>query len=354
MKPRIHVVILGGGNGTRFWPVSRADSPKQFLALGGSDTSLIRQTALRSSPFHEWDRLWVVTTKEQSPALSHHLPEARVIVEPFACDTAASVGLATVHVAHADPDAVLIILPADHIVQNNKAFLDSLNMAVNLAITHPLLVTVGIEPTFPHTGFGYIKRGEQLGPLAFEVSRFFEKPSRERAEQYLESGDCYWNSGMFAWRPAALFGEMQSYLPVLATGLETIRASIGTPDEEVATSQVFRHLDPISIDFGVLEHSRRCGVVEAIPFGWNDVGSWDAWAELYQADEDNNVAVGDALLVDSRGCIVHSGRFTAVLGGDDLVVIDSPDALLVCPRNRVQDIKKIVKELRARGRTDLV
>jgi mannose-1-phosphate guanylyltransferase len=354
MSGQVHVVILCGGRGTRFWPLSRTVKPKQFLSLGEDKASLVRETALRSSPLHDWERLWVVTTEAQATQVEEHLPEARLITEPLARDTAASVGLATAYIEKMDPEGVVVILPADHVVKNNKNFISSLKRAVALARQRPLLVTVGIAPTYAHTGFGYIKRGAELSSGAYEVARFFEKPSRQRAEQYLEVGDCYWNSGMFAWQAKSLRQELEAHLPDLAAGLAEVSRSIGKTNERTLLQEMFSRVEPISIDFGVLEHSRRCGVVEAEPFGWNDVGSWDAWAELYQADEAGNVAVGDTLFLESERCIIHAKRFTAVLGVEDLVVIDSGDALLVCPRNRVQDVKKIVKELQSRHRNELI
>ena len=352
--PDVHVVILAGGQGTRFWPISRMKRPKQFLSISSSGESLIQATARRVQSLGSAEPL-VMTNIMHKPLILEHVPNARVICEPVARNTAASIGLAALHLARANRDAVMVVLPADHAVKEEKGLLSTLATAIHLATEQEVLVTVGIEPTYPNTGYGYVRRGAQLNGHGFMVRRFFEKPSLERAIEYCQSGDFYWNSGMFVWRAGVLLEAIEEHMPQLFSGLKQIDQVIGSASEEKTVREVFEGLESISIDFGVLELSRNCAVVPATPFGWNDVGSWDAWAEHFNTDEQKNLLKGDAIVIDSKGCVVCADkRFVAVVGAEDLVVIDSGDALLVCPRDKVQDVRKVVDELRARGRQELI
>lgn len=356
------IFILAGGQGTRFWPVSRAKRPKQFLALGKTGDSLLSATVKRVSPLVNDGEVFVVTSEALEVQVREHAPAVGVITEPRAKNTAASIGLAAIHAAAVDPSTVILCLPADHAVANEEILRTALKDAIELAADQPVLVTIGITPSFPHTGYGYIQRGRGLGAGRYAVKRFFEKPNLERAQSYCESGDFYWNSGMFAWRADTLLAALMTCMPVLYEGLRRIQPTIGSAQYDSTVATVFESLESVSIDFGVLEHVKNCAVVEAKDFGWNDVGSWDAWAEQFPPDAHGNVVVGDFLGVDCSNCIVRAegisgtsgGRVTALLGVQDLVVIDTGDALLVCRRNRVQEVKKIVDELRARGRTDLI
>ncbi len=354
-EDKIFAVILAGGQGTRFWPVSRMKRPKQFLSISDDGESLIQATARRVRPLVGAGSTYVVTNMLHEPLIREHVPDSIVISEPVGRNTAASIGLAAVYVDHECPDAVCVVLPADHAISNDDLLCDAIRKASDVARGQDMLVTIGVRPTHPHTGYGYIKRGKGLTEGAYRVDRFFEKPSLERAEQYLEAGDFLWNSGMFVWRTSAILAAIKSYLPELAAGLEEIRASIGTPSEKEVMSRVFPTLESISIDFGVLEHARNCAVIDAEPFGWNDVGSWDAWAEHFERDRDGNLLHGDVLAIESKNCVVQSDhKFTAVLGVENLVVIDSGDALLICPSSEVQEVRKIVEALKQKKRTELL
>lgn len=351
----IEIVILAGGQGTRFWPVSRLSKPKQFLSISSSGESLIQATSRRVVPISPESAQWVVTNEMQRELTGQHLPQAKLILEPFGRNTAASIGLAAVHIRKHSPKAVMVVLAADHAVQDEQLLRDTLMKAARLASEQSLLVTIGVKPTFPNTAYGYIKRDGTIAQDEFLVSRFFEKPSFERAKEYFESGEFYWNSGMFAWGVTTILEAIRQFMPELYEGLMTIEGVIGTPQEKVVTEQVFAGLESVSIDFGVLEHARNCAVVSGQPFGWNDVGSWDAWAEHFGRDQSGNIVKGQTLLIDSKGCVVCSeDRMIAVVGAEDLVVIDSGDALLVCPRDRVQDVREVVKELKKQGREELL
>ncbi|NMC62596.1 MAG: NTP transferase domain-containing protein [SAR324 cluster bacterium] len=353
LRPK--AVILAGGQGTRFWPISRMKKPKQFLSLTRSGNSLIGETVRRIEPLCGSENIWVATGDDQTALVKEHVPSAHVISEPCARNTAASLGLAAAYIDKVDPNAVLVCLPSDHAVKDEIALRKVLQDAAELANSQDLLVTIGIRPTHAHTGYGYILRGAPLVSGGFTVRRFYEKPNQERANEYYESGNYFWNSGMFVWKARVLLQEIEEYMPAMYSALMAIQDAIGTPEEQEVLKEQFVSMEAISIDFGVLEHARNCAVIPADSFGWNDVGSWDAWAEYFNTDSKNNLVEGDALVLDSRDCIVKSAqRFIAVLGLDDVVVIDSGDALLICPRDRVQDVRKVVQHLKENGRNELI
>ena len=355
MRENVTVVILAGGQGARFWPISRMQRPKQFLSISANGESLIQATARRIVGLVGQENVLIVTNKLHEALIREHVPYATVMCEPVGRNTAASIGLAALHVRRHQPKGVMVVLPADHAVREEGNLLKTLDEACALAAAEDLLVTIGVTPSYPHTGYGYIKRSAALKGNGYLVGRFYEKPNLERARKYCESGDFYWNSGMFAWRADVILEAIEEEMPELFAGLMKIEAVLGTPAEGPVTAEVFEKLEAVSIDFGVLEHARNCAVIAALDFGWNDVGSWDAWAEHFEADELGNLVRGDALLIDSTNCLVHSeNRLTAVLGGDNLIIIDAGDALLICPRDRVQDVRRIVDELKERGRKDLV
>jgi mannose-1-phosphate guanylyltransferase len=299
------------------------------------------------------DNIWVVCNIAHEALVKEHVSYAKIITEPCAKNTAAPIGVAAIKVMKDRPNSVMVVLSADAAVENEEALYSSIARAVEAARETEVLVTIGVPPTCPHTGYGYIRRGAEQRQKVYKVVRFFEKPNLERAVSYLEEGGFLWNTGMFAWRPEVLLSAIKTLLPDLAQGLEEVRRSNG--DFQQVVSRMFPSFESISIDFGVLEHARNIVVAEAEPFGWNDVGSWDSWAQYSQEDKNGNRTIGDAVAVDSSNCIVRSsGRFVAALGCKDIVIVDSGDALLVCPRERAQDVKKIVEELKARGRKELL
>jgi mannose-1-phosphate guanylyltransferase len=350
----MQAVILAGGQGTRFWPLSRMKRPKQFLSISENGESLIQATARRVGLLVGGE-ITIVTNILHQPLIREHVPHAAIIAEPVGRNTAASIGLAAIACAQKNPDTVMIVLPADHAVADEAQLNACLKEAAVLANAKECLVTLGIKPTSPNTGYGYIKRGRAMNGSGFEVARFYEKPNLERAKQYYEAGTFYWNSGMFVWRARVILEAIKAYMPPLYEALERIRPVLGSAEEQTVIAQAFESMESISIDFGVLEHARNCAVIPTPPFGWNDIGSWDAWAERFTPDERGNFLHGDTLVLDSTHCVAHSGgRLLALLGVEDLVVIDSGDAVLVCPRSRVQDVKRVVEELTRRGRKDLM
>lgn len=349
----VYTVVLAGGQGSRFWPVSRMRRPKQFLSISTSGESLIQATARRVEPITERERLLIVTNRIHRDLIVEHVPYAQVLCEPVARNTAPSIGLAALWVKQRDPQGVMIVLPADHSVRDEVVLLRTLKEAAALAASQEMLITVGVKPSCAHTGYGYIKRGRLIKGSSYAVSRFFEKPSFERATKYIESGEFFWNSGMFAWRAEVILQAFKEFMPTLYEGLMKIESVLGTPHEEQVLNEIFPQLEALSIDFGVLEHAKNCAVVAAEHFGWTDVGSWDAWADQFEKDADGNLLSGDTLAIESQGCVIKGKeRLIAVLGVSDMVVVDSGDALLVCPRARVQDVRKVVDELKRQGRLE--
>ncbi len=357
-----HAVIPAGGSGTRLWPLSRAANPKFLHALTGTDRSLIQATVDRLVPLAPPERIHVVTGGAHAAAVARQLPDVpaeNIVVEPGPRDSAPAIGLAAALIARRDPDAVMGSFAADHLVVDEAEFSNVVRIAID-ACSDDYLVTVGITPTGPATGYGYIRHGQALRvPGSLAVSEFKEKPSVEVARAYVESGEYVWNAGMFVWRVGALLAELERQLPELHAGLARIVAAWDGPERDAVLAEVWPTLPKISIDHGVMEGAAARGRVATVPgaFGWNDIGDWDTLGEILPADADGNVRVsgGDLLASDTKGAVVvaGSGRTVALLGLRDVVVVDTPDALLVCPRDRAQQVKGIVDELKSRGATEL-
>jgi mannose-1-phosphate guanylyltransferase/mannose-6-phosphate isomerase len=352
---RIHPVIMAGGRGTRFWPASREASPKQFLTVDGGD-SLLRRTGRRLAPLAEDGRVWIVTNAAHVALAAEHLPETspdRIVGEPVGRNTAPCAALAAALVAREDPEGVVLLAPADHWIGDEEAFRRAARLAADTAHARRALVTFGVVPTSPETGYGYIEAGEEVAPGVREVVRFTEKPDRPTAETFLASGSHYWNSGIFAWRADTFLEELSAHHPAMVDACRAIAAA-DPPDRAAALDAGYARIESISVDYALLERSERVLVVPA-EFPWSDIGSWNALADLRATAGADNVTEGDVVAIDSRGCYVRSsGRLAAVLGMSDLVVVDTPDALLVCPKSRAQDVKAIVEALEERGRTDLL
>ncbi|MCS6925667.1 MAG: mannose-1-phosphate guanylyltransferase/mannose-6-phosphate isomerase [Candidatus Binatia bacterium] len=364
----LHAVILAGGGGTRLWPLSRAHYPKQFLKLLGAHT-LLQETLLRPGPLIPPDRVWIVTSKEQEFLVRSQLaalpqfPDtaAHILVEPLGRNTAAAIGLAAIHLLQRDPDAVMAVMPADHWIARPDVFVTLLAHAAHLAHTG-VLVTLGIVPDRPETGYGYIRRGEPLAlPLtldggqitAYRVERFVEKPTAQQAQEYLDSGAYYWNGGIFLWQASTILAEIATYMPALAQGLHEIAQSLADNTSTRTLEAVYQRLEPISIDYGVLEHSSRIVVLPA-DIGWSDLGEWTTIHRLLPRDERGNSLSENVIDIDSENSLVYgSGRTIATIGLKDTVVIDTDDALLICRRDRTQEVKTIVQHLRGAEVTQL-
>ncbi len=349
----IHPVIMAGGRGTRFWPANREALPKQFLSVGG-DESLLTRTGRRLAPLAGDAGVWVVTNASHVDIASEHLPETprdRIVGEPAGRNTAPCVAPAAALVEHEDPEGVLLVAPADHWIGDEDAFRETARIAADAAHEHRALVTFGVVPTSPETGYGYIEAGEPADERTRRVVRFTEKPDRSTAEGFLAGGMHYWNSGIFAWRADVFLEELARRRPEM---VEQCRDIARAADREASLAAVYPGLESISVDYAVLEGSPNVLMVPA-DFAWSDVGSWDALGDVLDSDDAGNSIAGDVVAIDSRNCFVRAtDRLAAIIGLDDLLVVDTPDALLVCPKNRAQDVKEIVEALEKGGRTDLL
>ena len=336
--PPLHAVILAGGQGTRFWPASRRSRPKQFLEVSGGET-MLAQTRARLEGLVPEERLWVVTSEAQVGLVRDSLPELppqNILAEPVGRNTAACCAWAALEVQKRDPEALLAVLPADHVIESAASFRASCELASKAAQSDSTLVTLGIQPTFAATGYGYIECGETCGELR-QVVRFVEKPDLERAQEFLDSGKFLWNAGIFVWSTSSIIAAFREHAPDILGPLEAGEARA-----------VYAELPARPVDIAILEKSDSVRVLP-IDYGWNDVGSWSALAEILPADENGQVLGGDARLVsvDAKDCIAYGeNRETiALIGVEDLIVVRSGNATLVCPRNRAQDVRRIVEQL---------
>jgi mannose-1-phosphate guanylyltransferase len=366
-KLTTHAVILAGGRGTRFWPRSRTRTPKQLLNIVGKET-MLQQTVARLRPLIPPQNIWTVTNSEQALQVRKQVPapaRRRVLTEPLGRNTAAAIALAAVHVRHsARGDALLAVLPADHYIANPERYRVILKAALDVARDRDRMVVLGIPPTRPDTGFGYIEhRGNALdsrGFPVFAVRRFTEKPALALAKEYAGSGDYHWNAGMFFWRVSTFLDNLKKYLPKTHATLESLAASIGKRSYEKHLREVYPRLENISVDYAILEPatseqgSPRVFVIPA-EVGWSDIGSWTAVYELFAKKSGENIFAGAGLAIDAEGNFLWSPtKYIAAIGVRDLVVVETPDALLICPRERAQDVGKIVKKLEDERRNNLL
>jgi mannose-1-phosphate guanylyltransferase len=359
MRSDLHVVVLAGGSGTRFWPASRRVRPKQLLALApGSRSTLLAEAVRRVLTLCPAERVWIATGEHLVRATEEALPDIgrdTILGEPLGRNTAPSIGWVTDIIRERDPDALVAVLPSDPYVADEAGYRAALERAIDAA-QGGTIVTIGIEPTHPETGFGYIALGDEVAPGVHDAQAFVEKPSRERAERFVAEGKHLWNAGMFFFRAATMQAAIARCLPELARGLErlaALRQKGGDTHSEL--TRIFSELPAVSIDHGVMEKTRPIHVVPA-RFGWSDLGSWQAAWELGEKDAAENVADGEVVLVDARRNLVKSqgggGRVIALLGVEDLCVVDTPDALLVMPRERAQDVRAVVEALKNAGHDD--
>jgi mannose-1-phosphate guanylyltransferase len=356
----LHVVIMAGGAGTRFWPESRAARPKQLLPLAGERT-LLQQTAARLGALVPADRLWVLTAARLVEPIARQLPAvpaSAILAEPCKRDTAPAIGLAAIHLTRIDPDATMAVLPSDHVIRSVDAFQHAIAAAAKLVEAQPTrIVTFGIKPTYPAESFGYIERGGAVGPprdaadlRVFAVERFREKPSADVARQFLSSGSFYWNSGIFVWRAQTILDALARHEPAMHARLMTIAAAIGTPQYQATLEREFIAIKGKSIDYAVMEHARDVLVVEA-PFDWDDVGSWQAIARLSTPDEQGNTVQAKHLGVNTSGTLIRSidDHLIVTLGLSDMIIVRTPDATLIARKDDEESIRQIVKLLEERG-----
>ncbi|MGA9115187.1 MAG: mannose-1-phosphate guanylyltransferase [Bacteroidota bacterium] len=348
-------VIMAGGVGTRFWPRSREKSPKQSLEIVGKGT-MIQNTVRRMERVVHLADVFIVTNRTQKNIIQKQLPqfdEERILVEPLGRNTAPCIGLAALHIRRLDPEAVMIVSPADHLIEDTEEFARVMALAVQIAAESHSLLTVGIHPTHPETGYGYIQmfveEGEHnpyVGRGVLKVKTFAEKPNLQTARQFLASGDFLWNSGMFVWRVEEILRQIHKCLPELGAELDRIDAAIDTPQYAATVERAYGVIRGISIDYGVMEKAEAVYVIPG-KFGWSDIGSWDEVYRVSGKDDGGNSINGKVIQKDTTGTYIHSpGRLVATVGVSDLIIIDTEDALLVCKRGRSQDVKEISDYLR--------
>ena len=359
----MHAVIIAGGSGTRFWPKSRENLPKQLLNISGQET-LIQNTVGRISSIISAENIWVITNEQHAFETCYQLkkmgfPPSQLLTEPIARNTAAAIGYSAKILSQRNPDAIMAVFPADHVITTIEPFLKLLKQAETIANENHL-VTLGIKPTSPETGYGYIKQGKAIEENSFKVDRFIEKPDKLTAEKYLKEGSYYWNSGIFVWKVSTLLNEISLYLPKLHEQLEELTSNTAPikgkyPYQKLSESgkKIFHSLESVSIDHGVMEKSTNVAVLPA-EIGWNDVGTWTSLAEISKNDSHGNVINGNVVSVENSDSIIQAeNRLVAALGLKNIIVVDTPDALLVCAKERAQDIKKIVEKIKLEKRPEV-
>lgn len=355
----LYGLIMAGGSGSRLWPRSRRRRPKQFLPLL-SERTMLQETVERVAPIIDIERILVVTGQEYAGLVQEQLPDLpaqNIIGEPSGKGTAPCIGLGAIEIAQREPHATMVVLSADHAIQRTDAFRQVLKAAEDVA-GDGYLVTLGVGPDRPHTGYGYIQRGAGLGSRhgfdVYEVARFVEKPRRETAEQYLAQGGYSWNAGIFVWRVDAIMAAFQQHMPALHAQLGQL-AGAGGLGQADAFAEIWRAIENQTIDYGIMERAQRVTIIP-VDIGWSDVGDWHTLAELAGAGADANVEQADHVGVDTRGTLIYSDndRLIATVGLEDFVVVDTGDVLMIAPRQRAQDVKKLVDELRFRQRLELL
>ena len=358
MANHFYPIILAGGRGTRFWPLSRKRRAKQLLALDGRQT-MIQQTVARLLPLAPSRNFWVITNDDSRPEIARQLPKLakkQIVAEPVGRNTAPAIGLAAFLLLREDPEAILGLFPSDHVIADEKRYRDVLNRGLALAGAGANIVVLGIKPTRPETGYGYIEAGAPFDQDISRVRRFTEKPNAARASEFLRAGNYFWNSGMFLWRARTLADALFEHLPKTAPLLEQIAGAFGTRKFEATFRKLYPKCENISVDYAVLEprsaKGEEAGNIFCLPadFGWNDLGSWTALHEHQTAKssppEENVMISSGMFLLNARGNYVHAPRkFVAAIGVSDLVVVETPDALLITTRQQAQDVGKIVKYL---------
>ena len=353
----LHAVIMAGGSGTRFWPESRALKPKQLLSLSG-DKSMLQATVSRIAGLVPAERVYIATNERLVDAVRLQLPNLptdSLLGEPCKRDTAPCIGWAAFHCLQSDPEAVMAVMPSDHVIQDSQAFCEALSTAERLVEKSPnRIVTFGITPTYPAESFGYIEKGEALDgagrTLAFQAVRFREKPKAEQAKEFIASGRFLWNSGIFVWKASTILEYLREQQPQMFQHLQTISAAYGSPDFSQTLAREFAAIRPISIDYAVLEHAKDVAVIQA-PFDWDDVGSWNAISRLNSMDEQGNTVEGKHLAIRTSGSIIRGPKdhLIVTLGLKDVLVVHTGDATLVANKHDEESIRQVVKLLEERS-----
>lgn len=356
---KLTAVIMAGGRGERFWPKSRSHRPKQFLSLTEDGKTMIQKTVRRLDSLVQPEDIFIVTNESYAPLVNEQLPQIpheNILLEPAARNTAPCIGLAAAVIRKKYGDAVMMVLPSDHLIKFNQMFIDTLKAAANIAEKSDSLVTIGITPTYPETGYGYIhfEAKDDGIPGIYNVKRFVEKPNIELAKEYVNSGEYLWNSGMFVWKASSIQANLKQYLPDMTEGFEKIYNAAGTERFAETVMEEFPKFRSESIDFGVME---KASDVCTIPgnFGWDDVGSWLALDRVNRTNEYGNMVQGDVISINTKNSIVCGGRkLIATVGVENLVVVDTDDAILICAKDSTQDVKKVIENLKICNRNEFI
>ncbi len=349
-------LIMAGGHGERFWPMSRKNLPKQFLSLTNDGKTLIQLSVERIAPLVAPEDIYISTNKNYLTLVREQLPEVpeeNIICEPVRRNTAPCIGFGAAKISKKHGDAIMIVLPSDHLVKNNNMFINALSDATELAEALDALVTVGITPDHPETGYGYVKFNSSVREKnGYRVEHFAEKPDFETAKSYLASGEYLWNSGMFVWKTDSILKCFERIMPDVYESLMVIKDAVGTSAEADVVEKLYPTFPSISIDYGIMEKADN---IHTIPgaFGWDDVGSWNAMERTFQTNDAGNIVNGNIITIDTNDCIIRGGqKLIACVGLKDLVVVDSDDATLICAKDSTQDIKKVLDNLKVCNRTE--
>lgn len=348
-------LIMAGGRGERFWPKSRMSLPKQFLSLTDDGKTMIQLTVERILPLVNIEDIYIATNRDYKALVLEQLPnipEENILCEPVGKNTAPCIGLGAVHIQKKYGDAIMMVLPSDHLIKYTSIFVNTLTDACEVAEQGENLVTLGITPDSPETGYGYIKfiPDRTLG-RAFAVERFVEKPNLETAKEYVASEQYFWNSGMFIWKVSTILNNIKSFLPDTFEGLERIQAAVGTEQQESVLEKEFYQFQSESIDYGIMEKASNIYILTGA-FGWDDVGSWLAVGRIKTSNEFGNVINGNVVTVNTKNSIIQGGeKLIAIVGVQDMIVVDTEDALLICDKDSAGDIKKVLENLRICNQT---
>lgn len=353
---KVTALIMAGGRGERFWPKSRKNLPKQFLSLTSDGKTMIQLTVERILPLVSIDDIYIATNSDYKSLILEQLPnipEENILCEPVSRNTAPCIGLGATHISKKYEEAIMIVLPSDHLIRYNSMFINVLKDACDVASKGNNLVTIGITPDYPETGYGYIKfNPNNCQGRSFEVERFVEKPNLEVAKEYLASEEYLWNSGMFVWKISSILHNIEQFMPETFLGLSSIKEGIGTSNQDVILEKEYLNFPSISIDYGIME---KCDNIYTIPgaFGWDDVGSWLAVERIKKTNEYGNIVDGNVITIESNNCIIEADKkLIATVGVEDLIIVDTEDATLICDKQSANNIKKVLENLKICNRSE--
>jgi len=356
----LYTLIMAGGSGTRFWPRSKTVKPKQYLNIFGNE-SLLQSTINRFATFTETSNIYLFSNKTQSGVLEEQtpmLPKENLIYEPVGKNTLPCIGLAAMFAEKENPDGIMVVSPSDHLIENNELFRDTILTAVRIADKKNGIVTIGITPTYPATGYGYVETEADISGTEkikqFKVKRFVEKPNEQTAQEYIKSGSFYWNSGLFVFKVSIFLEAIKQFAPELFSDLKKIQVSIGTTAFESTLDTIYRAVQSISVDYGIMEHAKNIYLVEG-NFVWNDLGSWESVYLAGEKDESGNSLNGEVIAIDSKNSYIYSDSgFIALVGLDNVIVVQDGNTTLVCKRDCAEDVKLVINQLKSESKNQFL